>query len=129
MFYKYFAALLLLTITVTACSDKKKNKSPAVSIEYSDENGVITYTMTQFGCSTGQQVFSSQIEMCNGLLDDTRNKNCARDLRDAFHTDVCVNGHSPFETIEGAGGSASNGLPHEEADDMSIDFNFDLNEN
>lgn len=61
-------------------SDSDKNPEAVTTFSYSfDENG----------CKTGQQTFTSREDMCRGLLDDERNQNCARGLREERYKSAC----------------------------------------
>lgn len=47
----------------------------------SEDSITLTYNYTENGCSTGDQTFLSKAELCSGLEDNARNKNCAISLR------------------------------------------------
>ena len=52
------------------------------------ESADYSYNLTQNGCSTGDQKFSSKDDLCAGLKNDELNKNCAYSLRqEKYQTD------------------------------------------
>lgn len=44
-------------------------------------NSSLSYNLTENGCSTGQQQFSSEAALCEGLQSESRNHGCAESLR------------------------------------------------
>ena len=79
---------LIIAVGMTACLDSSNDDKTDPSIE-ANETKTFTekYRFRFNGCDTGEQIFtaSSQEEvienMCEGLLEEERNKYCAHDLR------------------------------------------------
>ncbi len=67
---KIIAVVILLfsAFILEACAKKVETKS-------------YSYDLTENGCRTENQTFSSREEMCDGLKNDSLNHNCAQDLR------------------------------------------------
>lgn len=71
--------LIVLTclFLVTSCSKDTLSK-----ITNANNNAQsYSYNLSENGCSTGEQVFSSQSAMCDGLRNDALNNFCAQGLR------------------------------------------------
>lgn len=72
---KNIKVLLISLFMFTACSSDSSDES-------------FSYDLTQNGCKTEKQTFSSLADMCHGLTNDSLNNFCAHKLRcDKFKAD------------------------------------------
>lgn len=60
-------------------------------------NGRYMYEFSANNCSTGRREFATIKEYCDGMLNDSLNSNCARDLRIAAFNRQCINGGSTIQ--------------------------------
>lgn len=75
---KLLLALALIP-AVTSCHKKDSKSSESIGYNYSFN-----------GCETGDQKFSSKQDLCNGLLDEQRNKGCAQEMRYEQYKSNCA---------------------------------------
>lgn len=47
----------------------------------SSNNSSLSYQYSYNGCETGKHTFSSEKELCDGLVNESLNKNCASEIR------------------------------------------------
>lgn len=50
----------------------------------------LSYVFISTGCTTGSQVFPGKKEYCDGLLNDSLNNNCAREMRTETYNRFCT---------------------------------------
>lgn len=89
----------LVTLTLMACGNGgggSGHQAPIVVNPLQNGAGIssLTYEFKRNGCSTGIQRFQSKKDYCDGLLDDARNANCAREMRLEHYNRVCTGGPS-----------------------------------
>src|SRR5690348_478541 len=75
-----------------------------VTASSSSEN--LNYRLSEDGCDTGNQKFSSKEDYCHGLENDAKNYYCALDLRRDLYQQRC-NGRFQNSNTRGQGPSAS----------------------
>lgn len=100
---------MLVTMTLMACGNNGGGSAsptaPVVVSPLQFESGSLRYEFKRNGCSTGVQQFSNKKEYCDGLLDDARNRNCAREMRLENYNRNCTGGTfamgqlSPMSTV------------------------------
>lgn len=70
-----------LTILIfCACHVDKKEDSATEDYKYN---------LSCSGCNTDDQVFTSKETYCTGLLDESRNKSCCRNMREQMYNQQC----------------------------------------
>lgn len=69
---KNFVFAMIAFLPLSSCGTSYKNERT---------NEDYTYSYSLNGCSTGQQSFTSKRDLCSGLLDEGRNKECAQASR------------------------------------------------
>ena len=84
--------LVILTLMFLASSCSKETLSKLTNGNNNNAQ-TLSYTLTENGCSTGEQYFSTQDDMCDGLKNDSLNNYCARNLRYQKFQNDCP-GHS-----------------------------------
>lgn len=72
--------LVILTFIFLAASCSKETLTKLTNGNNNSAQ-TLSYTLTENGCSTGEQKFSSQEQMCEGLKNDSLNNYCAQNLR------------------------------------------------
>jgi hypothetical protein len=70
-------AFISICFLITACSVDVTKNLPGNGANSQS----LSYNLTENGCSTGNQSFSTQDALCNGLRDDALNNYCAQSLR------------------------------------------------
>ncbi|MEN0058382.1 MAG: hypothetical protein AAGB31_06070 [Bdellovibrio sp.] len=112
---RHIIPLLSLTLLLGACSDGGGGNAaapvptttvPPMSVP--DATGNFGYEYTISGCTTGKHTFTSKKAYCNALVNDSLNKNCAREMRVEMYNRDCIQQNTG--TIPGSnvanGGSA-----------------------
>lgn len=95
---------ILVTLTLVACGNGGSGagqQAPIVVNPLQNDAGIssLTYEFKRNGCSTGVQRFQNKKEYCDGLLDDVRNNNCAREMRLEHYNRACTGGTSSLGVL------------------------------
>lgn len=77
--------LILLALALQACNH---NLTDGVVVKNNSQN--LSYTLSENGCSTELQQYSSFASMCEGLKNESRNNFCAYNLRRAKYDAECL---------------------------------------
>ena len=127
---KASVALMTVGLVLSGCSQSKDSNggaapAPAPNIQYpygyttglngqpmANVQGSFMYEHKEFGrCSTGKQIFNSLQEMCNGLLNESLNQNCAQVLRNQDYFLRCRQGGMNYTGVNQAPGYVQPGMP------------------
>jgi len=111
LFYK--SSLFLYLLAATACgaakmtsgsptkisSNSQQNKSPQVT-QSNQRSSSFSYLFDEiintYECSTGKHTFVEKAEYCSALMNETLNRQCAKQSRlRAYRTDCTVGGEKP----------------------------------
>ena len=69
--------------------DDDDNTHVGVDVSKEEKSSSYAYEFSLNGCETGKQTFDSKKAYCDGLLDEGRNKGCAKSIRHDAYKSGC----------------------------------------